>query len=200
MNCPFASGVAVRPFARTGETAKMIRVPLTCACGSHFTISAWPAIFVGAAGSQLIEMRFTFRPTSLSVEKNAAPLPAFPASSVTPTSMPAPATPAPASAAHAHTSSPHVLVVFNSSPPRSGPSLASHVLRRTWASSLVRTCREDGVQQRPGAEAYRVVCGETGSRRRMSDRRACLLLVEVGGVEREAGDPRRPQRQGDALM
>src|SRR5262245_30447920 len=200
MNCAFASGVAVRPFACTGETAKMIRVPLTCACGSHFVISAWPAIFVGAAGSQLIEMRFSFRPTSPSVAKNVAPLPALPASSVTPTSMPAPATPAPASTAQAHTSRTHVLVVFKSVPPRCGPSLASHLLRRPSASSLVGTCREDGVQQRAGAEAYRVVCGQAGSRLGLRDRRACLLLIEVGGVEREAGDARPPERQGDAVV
>ena len=67
----------------------MIRVPAAWACGSQAAISACAPIVVGLAASQLIETRFTFRPTSLSVAKNEAPpSPVLPASSVTPDVQP----------------------------------------------------------------------------------------------------------------
>ena len=64
---------------------------------------------VGFEASQLIETRFTFRPTSFSAAKNDAPAsPDFPASSVTPTSSAARAAPVTtvAVSAHAHSSQP----------------------------------------------------------------------------------------------
>ena len=72
-------------------------------------------IVVGMAGSQLIETRFAFSPTSLSVAKNAAPpSPDLPASSVAPTSSPARAAPAAAHREHGAGAQQQPLVLVNS--------------------------------------------------------------------------------------
>ena len=59
---------------------------------------------------------------------------------------------------------------------------------------------QDGIEQRPRSEADRVVGREARLLGGLGDRGACPVVVEVGGVEREAGDARRPQRERDSLV
>jgi hypothetical protein len=102
-----AEGEEVRSFLPTGVTANMIRTPAVCAWGIHDWISSCPGITSGRVGSQVTETRFTVRPTSAIVAKNAAPPSAdFPASSVTPTASPPCAAPVSVTATEAQSNRP----------------------------------------------------------------------------------------------
>src|SRR2546421_4978229 len=156
-------------------------IPWAIAWGTERSRNGSSTMVVGRDGSHCTLTRFSFSPRSLSVEKNPAPpsLAYFPASSVIPNVV-ADAEPAITRIAHR------------------GSSAAIARITALFGSSAAVV--EDRFEELPGAEPHRVVGGKAGLGLGVIDRGARAVLVQRRCVERDAGDLRRAQPEGQPLV
>src|SRR5215210_5380897 len=189
VNRPSAAGLPVIARAFPMCTPNERWIPFASACGIARSRNAFSLIASGCAGSQLTVILFDCRSAAASSLKNHAP----PSSSYLPRSSETPKRGAPA-AAPASASARHVATAVIVS--RLMLSLRRFGARRGNLQGIF----EYLVKEPFRSEADGIVGWKTGLGLGGGDRRTRAGVVELTGVERDAGDAPAPDRQREPLV